>query len=145
MELRVLDRLLGTRPALVPLILRIAAGVVFMAYSLGKFRRHDSEVAAFDRYGVPFPDLSVYLIGTLEFVGGLLLIVGLLTRPIALALVGNMIGALLTAGRIEPNFNHVGLPILLILCLVMLVRTGAGRFSVDLAAQRRLAVTAPTH
>lgn len=139
MKRRVLDRLLGTRPALVPLILRIAAGVVFMAYSLGKFRRHDSEVAAFDRYGVPFPDLSVYLIGTLEFVGGLLLIVGLLTRPIALALVGNMIGALSTAGRIEPNFNHVGLPILLIVCLVMLVRTGAGRFSLDGPAQRRLA------
>lgn len=110
-----------------------------MAYSLGKFRRHDSEVAAFDRYGVPFPDLSVYLIGTLEFVGGLLLIVGLLTRPIALALVGNMIGALSTAGRIEPNFNHVGLPILLIVCLVMLVRTGAGRFSLDGPAQRRFA------
>ena len=144
MSRRVLNRLLCTRPALVPLILRIAAGVVFVSYSLGKFRRHAAEVAAFDRYGIPFPDLTVYLIGTLEFVGGLLLILGLLTRPIALALAGNMIGALATAGRIEPNFNHVALPIMLVVCLVVLVRTGAGHFSVDRAAHGRLARTTRT-
>lgn len=126
-----INRLLATRPALAPLILRIVAGVVFVSYSLGKFRRHDAEVAAFDRYGIPFPDATVYLIGTLELVGGVLLIVGLLTRPVALALLGNMIGALSTAGRIEPNVNHVALPIVLIIILAVLVRTGAGRFSCD--------------
>ena len=93
---------------------------------------------------IRLPDLTVYLIGTLEFVGGLLLILGLLTRPIALALAGNMIGALATAGRIEPNFNHVALPIMLVVCLVVLVRTGAGHFSVDRAAHGRLARTTRT-
>ncbi len=138
---RILDRVLSTRPTLAPLILRLAAGVLFVSYSLGKFRRHDSEANAFDRYGIPFPDVTVYLIGTLEFVGGLLLIVGLLTRPIAVALIGNMIGALSTAGRIEPNFNHVGLPIVLVIILVVLVWTGAGRFSVDRVVQGSFART----
>lgn len=125
------DRLFATGPTLVPLILRIAAGVVFVSYSLGKFRRHDAEADAFDRYGIPFPEVTVYLIGMLELVGGVLLILGLATRPVALALLGNMIGALATAGRIEPNVNHVALPIVLIVILAVLVRSGAGRFSCD--------------
>ncbi len=126
-----LDRVLATRPALAPLILRGAAGAVFVAYSLGKFRRHDAEAGAFDRYGIPWPDVTVYAIGTIELVGGLLLIAGLATRPVAVALIGNMFGALATAGRIEPNVNHVALPIVLVLVLVALVWTGGGRFSVD--------------
>lgn len=124
-------RLLTTSSSPAPLVLRVAAGAIFMAYSLGKFRRHDAEVAAFDRYGVPFPDVTVYLVGTLEFVGGLLLILGVLTRPVAFALLGNMTGALLTAGRVDPNFNHVGLPIILAFLMIVLMVTGGGRWSID--------------
>jgi putative oxidoreductase len=124
-------RLLTTSSSPAPLVLRVAAGVVFMAYSLGKFRRHDAEADAFDRYGVPLPDVTVYLVGTLEFVGGLLLILGVLTRPVAFALLGNMTGALLTAGRVDPNFNHVGLPIILALIMIALLIMGGGRWSGD--------------
>ena len=39
--------------------------------------------ADFDHYGIPAPEVATYLVGTLELVGGALLVVGLLTRPAA--------------------------------------------------------------
>ena len=50
--------------------MRLAAGVTFLGFSLGKFIRHDAERGAFERYGIPFPDGATYLIGGLELVGG---------------------------------------------------------------------------
>lgn len=132
MPRRLLASLLATRPLVVPLVLRLAAGVVFVAFSVGKFTRYDSESAAFDRYGIPFPEVTTYLVGVLELAGGLLLIVGLLTRPVAIALAGNMIGAIATAGRLDGGPVHLGLaPALLVTMLVLLV-TGAGARSLDL-------------
>ena len=67
-------------------VLRIVAGLIFIRYGLAKFRFHSKEVADFDRYGLPSPSLFVYLIGTLEFGAGCLLVAGLGTRLAALAL-----------------------------------------------------------
>lgn len=64
-------------------IVRVATGALFVLFSLGKFVDHMRESADFDRYGVPVPDVATYVVGTLELVGGLLLVVGLLTRPAA--------------------------------------------------------------
>lgn len=124
-------RLLATRPALAPLILRVAAGVVFVLFSFGKFVRRDAEIRAFDRYGVPWPDATVPLVGVLELVGGLLLIAGLLTRPAALALAANMIGAITTGGRVDGGIVHLGLAPALLIGMLILLRTGAGARSVD--------------
>jgi putative oxidoreductase len=131
--------LLATRPRPLPLVLRLGAGTVFVAFSSGKFRRHDAEAAAFDRYGIPFPDVTTYLVGALELAGGLLLLAGLATRPVALALMGNMIGALATAGRIESGFTHTALPAVLIATLLVLVGAGGGVRSLDRMIAARMA------
>jgi predicted lipoprotein with Yx(FWY)xxD motif/uncharacterized membrane protein YphA (DoxX/SURF4 family) len=119
---------------------RVAAGAVFVAFSIGKFVRHDAEAASFERYGLPAPDLTTYLVGSLELVGGLLLIVGLATRLAALALAANMVGAISTAGRIEGGPVNLGLAPVLLVVMLILVWTGAGRVSLDgrLAGTRRL-------
>jgi len=124
-------RLLATRPASLPLILRVAAGTLFFLFSFGKFVRHEAEVRAFDRYGVPWPEVTVTVVGVLELVGGLLLIVGLLTRPAALALAGNMIGAISTGGRVEGGPIHLGLAPALLIVMLILLRTGGGAHSLD--------------
>ena len=131
MTRRQLASLVVTRPLTVPLVLRLAAGVVFVAFSVGKFTRYDAESGAFDRYGIPFPEVTTYLVGVLELTGGLLLIVGLLTRPVALALAGNMIGAIATAGRIDGGPVHLGLAPALLVAMLVLLRTGAGARSLD--------------
>src|SRR5439155_15882554 len=46
--------------------------------------------------GVPAPVLNAHVVARLEFYGGILLVVGLLTRLVALGLAGTMVVALLT-------------------------------------------------
>lgn len=125
------QRLFATRPGPVPMILRVAAGVVFVLFSIGKFTRRDAEIRAFERFDVPWPEVTVALVGVLELVGGLLLIVGLLTRPAALALAGNMIGAIATGGRVEGGIIHLGLAPALLVVMLILLWTGAGDRSFD--------------
>lgn len=130
--------LFATRPSIAALTLRVAAGVIFVAFSIGKFTRFDAESDAFDRYGIPFPEVTTYLVGVLEFVGGFMLVVGFLTRPVAVALTGNMIGAIVTAGRIDGGPVHLGLAPALLLAMLVLLKTGAGARSIDLRVYRWL-------
>ncbi len=133
--------LLATRPSIAALTLRVAAGVIFVAFSVGKFTRYDAESNAFDRYGIPFPEVTTYLVGVLELAGGLMLVAGFLTRPVAFALAGNMLGAIATAGRIDGGPVHLGLAPALLLAMLVLLKSGAGAQSIDLRAHRWL--TAP--
>jgi predicted lipoprotein with Yx(FWY)xxD motif/uncharacterized membrane protein YphA (DoxX/SURF4 family) len=110
---------------------RVAAGAVFVAFSIGKFVRHGAESASIERYGFPFPDLTTYAVGSLELVGGLLLIVGLATRLAALALAADMVGAISTAGRVEGGPVNLGLAPVLLVVMLGLVWTGGGRLSLD--------------
>lgn len=123
--------LLGTGDGIAPLIVRLAAGLVFMSFSLGKFTRHEAEAGAFERYGIPFADATVYLVGLLEMVGGLTLVLGVGTRLAALALALNMAVAIATAGRIDPSVVHTGLAPALLLAMLFLLWAGAGARSLD--------------
>ena len=51
---KILSRLARTRPSVGawPLVVRTAAGAVFVGFSLGKFLRHEAERGAFERYEV---------------------------------------------------------------------------------------------
>lgn len=110
---------------------RVAAGLFFMVTGIGKFVTFQSEVDAFASFGIPWPTVMVVLSGLLEAVGGLMLVVGLLVRPTALALAVNMAIAIATAGRVEGGPFHLGVaPALLVLMLVT-AWAGAARWSVD--------------
>jgi len=110
---------------------RVAAGAIFVAFSFGKFVNHGAEAASFERYGIPAPDAATYLVGALELVGGLLLVAGLVTRLAAIALAGDMVGAIVTAGRVEGGALHLGLAPALLGVMLVLIWTGAGRWSLD--------------
>jgi uncharacterized membrane protein YphA (DoxX/SURF4 family) len=102
---------------------RTAAGLVFLAFGAGKFVNHTSEVASFDKYGLPVPDAFVYAIGALEVVGGLLLIAGVMVWLAALALAGDMVGAIVVSGFKEGEIISLTLaPALLAAMLFLLWR-----------------------
>src|SRR5690242_9237736 len=42
---------------------RLAGGAVFVVFGAGKFTNHASELASFQRYGLPAADAFVYVIG----------------------------------------------------------------------------------
>jgi putative oxidoreductase len=139
-----LNRLLLAGPtrgprATVALVGRLVGGAVFVAFGVGKFTSHASELASFESYGLPAPEAFVYAIGVIEIVGGALLIAGLATRLAALVLAGDMVGAIVVSGIAKGEMVSLTVaPAELVLCLFLLW-TGAGAVAVDrrIADRRR--------
>ena len=119
-------------------MVRVVTGVLFVTFSLGKFVDHAKESADFDHYGIPAPEVATYLVGTLELVGGILLVIGLLTRPAAAVLALNLLGAISTAGRVDGGAFHLGVAPAMLVAMLFLVWAGSGRFALDRVARLRL-------
>ena len=112
-------------------LVRIGAGIVFLVFGGAKFAHHQMEVDSFDDYGLPSPDAFVYVIGVVEVVGGLLLVLGLLTRLSALMMAGDMVGAIVAAGFTEGGVINLGLAPALLIAMLFLMWAGPGRWSLD--------------
>ena len=102
-----------------------------MSFSTGKFVDHMQEATDFKSYGVPVPDVAVYVVGVLELVCGLLLVVGLFTRLAALLLAANMAGAISTAGVMEGGTFHLGVAPTMLVAMLFLLWSGPGVLAVD--------------
>ena len=120
-------------------IVRVVTGVLFVLFSLGKFVDHAQESADFDHYGIPAPEVATYLVGALELLGGLLLVVGLFTRPAAVLLALNLVGAIATAGRVDGGTFHLGVAPAMLVAMLFLVWAGSGRLALDRAMRVRIA------
>ena len=112
--------------------------MVFVIFGVGKFSQHATEVDSFRTYGLPSPDAFVYAIGVLEIVGGLMLIAGFGTRLAALALAGDMVGAIVVSGIKEGEIASLTLAPAELVTMIVLLFTGAGSRSLDARLRRRL-------
>jgi putative oxidoreductase len=118
------------------LVLRLFSGGVFVVFGIGKFVNHGSELASFKTYGLPAPEAFVVMIGLIELVGGLLLITGVLTRPAALVLAGDMIGAILVSGIAKSELISLTLAPAELVAMLVLLWMGPGRYLIDLRRVR---------
>ena len=113
-------------------VLRIAAGVLFMQHGLQKLFGLFGGVGA---PGATVPLMSqLGVAGLLELLGGGLLIVGLLTRPVAAVLVLEMITAYFLVHAPQgawPIQNQGELALLYSAIFFFLVGNGAGPYSLD--------------
>ena len=129
------------------LLLRLASGGVFVAFGAGKFLNHASELASFRTYGLPAPEAFVALIGVIELVGGVLLIAGVLTRPAALVLAGDMVGAIIVSGVAKGELISLTLAPAELVAMLVLLWTGPGahalRRSASASGSSRRAVELP--
>ncbi len=89
------SRILQTdAPAAVALV-RLSVGWVFLTEGIQKFLFPEALAAGrFAKIGIPFPEVTGPFVATVEVVAGALIVLGLLTRPAALALAIEMIVAL---------------------------------------------------
>lgn len=128
-------------------VLRVITGTIFVAHGAQKLFVYglDGVAGGFANMGIPFPTIVGPMVGLLEFVGGLALITGLLTRLAGTGLAINMLGAFLLvhlpAGFFMPNgYEFV---MMLGASALTLTLTGAGQYSIDALISRRRRAPAP--
>lgn len=119
-------------------LFRVVAGFLFWQHGAQKL---------FGWFGGTQVDLVslLGLAGVLEFFGGLLIVAGLFTRPVALVLAGEMIVAYFIQHAFRalmPIQNGGELALLYCVGFLLLATLGSGSFSVD-AARSRAAAAGP--
>lgn len=114
--------------------LRIATGALFWFHGAQKL------FAMFGRdQAAEFPS-QIWWAGFLEFAGGILVALGLFTRPVAFVLAGEMAIAYVQAHApraIWPVMNNGELALLYLFVFLFLAANGGGSFSVDGALKAR--------
>jgi putative oxidoreductase len=137
----------GALAFLAPILTRLVMGQAFHQTGSGKISNFANTVNFFTELGIPFPQANAFFVSRLEFWGGLLLIVGLLTRLVAAGLASTMVVALATADRTSfvdalKGAGDAGLTdvtsFVYLLFLLWLVLSGPGVVSLDALVARWL-------
>jgi putative oxidoreductase len=143
---RVRSFLLGSRSweQLSILLARVSVGIFFAIsgwnklFVAGRTRQMYETLAG---AGIPFPHFMTYFVSSVEFIGGCLLVMGLLSSLCCVALILQMIVAIATVrlATIPARLSFLNwlddflyLPeTMYIIILIWLICSGPGRFSVD--------------
>lgn len=142
-----IQRAIATDNSLSSLLMRLTAGVIFVAHGaqklFGSFGGHGLEGTGqwMASIGLEPGYLMALGAGSAEFFGGIALLIGLLTRPAALILAITMLVAIITVHLpnglfMSNNGYEFGLAMLAL--SVALVLNGGGRFALDRPLNRIL-------
>ena len=113
---------------LLTLFTRIAPAGVFLLFGADEFVNHARNVGAFTLYGLPDPSAFSYAIGSLEIIGALALLSGIALLPAAVALAGDMVGAIVVSGIAHGCLVSLTLaPAMLVAMLTLIARELADR------------------
>lgn len=137
-------------------LIRLMAGGVFLWEGILKFVLPNQGVGRFTKIGIPFPQFNAAFVGGLEIVGGILLLLGLLTRFITIPFIIEMLVAMLSTKiaiylgtsplPLPPVPPQTGLWAVLheirseyaqIMSVIFLLIVGPGRWSIDALLARK--------
>lgn len=123
--------------AILALPLRLAVATVFWRSGASKLANWETTIALFtDEYQVPLlpPEIAAYLAAAIELTTPVLLVLGLLTRPAALVLLGmtTVIEILVYPLAWPTHLQWAAM-------LLVLLSRGPGEFSLDHLVRRRFA------
>jgi len=120
------------------LFVRLYWGWQFAQTGWGKLHNLSHVKEFFGSLGIPAPGIMAPFVSSLEFFGGILLIVGLGTRLIGLMLAGNMLVAYITSDVMalksifsDPGKFYVADPFTFLFASLIAFIFGAGLFSLD--------------
>ncbi len=128
-------------------LVRVALGLVFTVSGVGKVLGVGPKAMGIQGFagflgglGIPMPTLVAWAVGLLELVGGVLLLVGLLTRVVGTLMAINMAAALvlvhLPSGFVASNGGYEYV-LVLALCSLGVAVGGPGALSADSALDWR--------
>ena len=127
--------------SLAPLAVRLIVGIIMAAHGLQKLTGGPANFGqnVLGGLGVPLPVLMGYVVTFAELIGGILLIVGLLSRLAALVITINLVVAILLVkvnlGLISSQGSPPGaeLDLALMAGLLVILLAGPGKLSLDYA------------
>ncbi len=132
---------------LAPLLTRLALGYAFYLTGKGKIDDPTNFTSLLTDNNIPFVKLNVFFISHLECYGGILLILGLFTRPIAALLGSTMLVAIMTVHtkQISDAWHGIGndglidiTPVFYGLFTLWLLSYGPGMVSLDAGIRKLL-------
>ena len=119
------------------LILRLYAGLALaLAHGYGKLPPSPQFIEGVGELGYPIPLVFAWAAALSEFAGGILLALGLATRPAAFFIAITMATAGFLAHASDP-FNAKEKPFLFLAVAILFVLAGAGRYSIDALLRER--------
>jgi len=127
------------------LLVRLYWGFQMMQTGWGKLHSLAKVTDYFTSLGVPTPTFTTPCIVTLEFVGGILIMLGLGSRLFALLLSCDMIVAYIAGDReallsifSDPDKFYAAAPYTFLVAFLIVLIFGPGRFSLDALLTKRL-------
>jgi len=125
------------------LAVRLYWGWQFFETGWGKLQDIPKVIDFFTSLGLPFPNVTAYVVGTTECVGGILLFLGLGSRLVSLPLLADMIGAYMTADRealkaifADPGKFYAADPYTFLFAALLILVFGPGKISLDALIER---------
>jgi len=117
--------------------LRLFSGItIAFAHGIGKLPPKPGLIETTGKLGFPLPELFSWAAGLAEFGGGILVAIGLLTRPAAAFLVFTMLVAAFGLHGADP-FSDQELALLYSSIFFVYLLSGPGRFSLDALLRQR--------
>jgi putative oxidoreductase len=127
------------------LVVRLYWGWQLAMNGWGKLHNLPRVTEFFASLGLPAPGPTAAFVATVEFVGGTLLAIGLLSRIASLAIIIDMITAYVTADRAallsffsDPGKFYVADPYTFLFAGLLILIFGPGNLSVDTLLEHRL-------
>jgi len=138
-------RLASALDWLAPLAIRLLFGYFWLETGWAKLHNLDGFTERFTGWGIPYPAFSASLSAATEFLGGLLIMLGLFTRLISIPMIINMLVAIAVVA-IKPvtsldEFVEIDEP-LYTLVFFWLLLAGPGRVSLDTLLAKALGIKA---
>jgi putative oxidoreductase len=122
------------------ILIRLAVGLIFFTQGILKFTDPGMGVNRFTRIGFPHPYFTAHFVGTFEIACGLLVLLGLWTRAVAVPLLIVILTAIATTkfpelARANQGFWYVvsdaRTDFAMLCSLIFLIVTGGGAWSFD--------------